>query len=210
MSLLNVCELYANDHDIIFNPSKTTCSYFSLKSDKSPGEMLRFMNNDVVYVDKCTFLGISISNCDVTDRNIQKSAQCLYGRANELLSDFKVLSRDMKSNLFATYCLDAYGSQLWPFYNKLCDVYYCAWRKIIRKLWSLPFKTHCRFLHVINDSLPIDIILEKRCLKFIWSCINSSNQTVKSLSLSNIKCGYSVFGENYRYLSYKYDIWPTM
>ena len=96
------------------------------------------------------------------------------------------------------------------FYNKLCDVYYCAWRKIIRKLWSLPFKTHCRFLHVINDSLPIDIILEKRCLKFIWSCINSSNQTVKSLSLSNIKCGYSVFGENYRYLSYKYDIWPTM
>ena len=58
--LLNLCEMYAHDHDMLFNPSKTTCSYFSLNANHSPGKKLRFMNNDVVYVDKCTFLGISI------------------------------------------------------------------------------------------------------------------------------------------------------
>ena len=55
-------------------------------------------------------------------------------------------------------------------------------------------KTHCRFLHTINNSLPIDIALEKRCLKFLWSCINSKNYVVKSVSLSSLRNGYSICG----------------
>ena len=209
MSLLNVCESYARDHDILFNPTKTTCTYFSLKCNQSPGKQMSFMNNDVMYVDKCTFLGISLDNRDITDRNIENSTYCLYRRANELLCDFKCLNRELKSSLFSTYCLDAYGSQLWKFYNNSNAMYFTAWRKIIRKLWCLPYQTHCRFLHTINDSIPIDVILEKRCIKFLWSSINSFNQIVKSLSLSSIKCSSSVFGENYRFLSYKYNILPT-
>ena len=41
----------------------------------------------------------------------------------------------------------------------------------IRKLWVLPNATHCKYLHTINNSLPIDLMLEKRCLKFIWSVL---------------------------------------
>ena len=39
-------------------------------------------------------------------------------------------------------------------------LYYTAWRKVVRKAWCLPFTTHCRFLHTINNSLPIDVQLE--------------------------------------------------
>ena len=159
MSLLNVGEMYARAHDILFNPSKTTCTYFSLKPNRLPGESLHFMNSKVVYVNKCTVLGISIEDNYVTDRIIQKCSQCLYSRANELFCDFNVLNRDMQYNLLSTYCLDACGSQLWPFYNEASDIYFCTWRKIIRKLWRLPYNTHCRFLHNINDSLPIGPIL---------------------------------------------------
>ena len=62
------------------------------------------------------------------------------------------------------------GSQLWPFYDKSVKLFYVAWT--IRKLWALPNTTHCKYLHTINNSLPIDLMLEKRCLKFSWSCIN--------------------------------------
>ena len=51
-------------------------------------------------------------------------------------------------------------------------------------------------------------MLEKRCLKFIWSCINSNNTTVKSVSSSAIMYSYSSLGEKYRFLSDKYDIGP--
>ena len=106
------------------------------------------------------------------------------------------------------YCLNAYGSQLWPFFDKSVCQFFTAWRKTIRKLWCLPHTTHCRFLHTINNSLPIDIALEKRCLKFLWSCMNSNNDVVKSVFLSLIGNSYSTFGENYRYLSHKYNICP--
>ena len=89
-------------------------------------------------------------------------------------------------------------------------LYYTAWRKVIRKAWCLPFTTHCRFLHTINNSLPIDVQLEKRCLKFLHSCLNSSNEVVKSISLSSIQQSFPTFGENYRYLCHKYKIMPYM
>ena len=33
----------------------------------------------------------------------------------------------------------------------------------------------------INSSVPIVINLERRCAKFIWSCLNSDNSIVKQL-----------------------------
>ena len=77
------------------------------------------------------------------------------------------------------------------FLNNSVKLYYTAWRKVIRKAWCLPFTTHCRFLHTINHSLPIDVQLEKRCLKFLHSCLSSSNEVVKSISLSSIQQGFS-------------------
>ena len=116
---------------------------------------------------------ISVSSHDISDINIPQSVQKLYRRSNEVISDLKSLSRNVKSS---TFCLDAYGSQLWPFLNNSVKLYYTAWIKVIRKAWCLPFNTHCRFLYTINNSLPIDVQLEKRCLKFLHSCINSSNE----------------------------------
>ena len=62
--------------------------------------------------------------------------------------------------------------------------------------------------HKHIDPMPIDLMLEERCLKFIWSCINSNNTIVKSVSSSAIMYNYSSLGENYRFQSDKYDIWP--
>ena len=73
----------------------------------------------------------------------------------------------------------------------------------------------CPIQHIVNISIQltihcqlIDLMLEKRCLKFIWSCINSNNTIVKSVSSSAIMYSYSSLGENYRFLSDKYGIWP--
>ena len=32
---------------------------------------------------------------------------------------------------------------------------------VIRKAWCLPFTTQCRFIHTINNYLPIDVQLEE-------------------------------------------------
>ena len=58
----------------------------------------------------------------------------------------------------------------------------------------------------INKSLPIEFLIEKRCAKFIWSCFNSHNLIVRNISMAAKMSSFSDFGDNYRYLSYKYGI----
>ena len=78
----------------------------------------------------------------------------------------------------------------------------------MRKLWRLPYTTHCNLLHTINNSLPIEISLEKRSVKSIWSWVNSKNDLVKTITRLATKLPRSVFGQSYRYFSYKYSILP--
>ena len=66
--------------------------------------------------------------------------------------------------------------------------------------------THCNLLSTINSSLPIAIDLEKRCAKFIHLCLNSNNFIIKTTSISVITTHRSQFGDNYRYICYKYKI----
>ena len=105
--------------------------------------------------------------------------------------------------------MDLYGCSLWNFGSNYVETFYTVWRKAIRAIWKLPFRTHCNLLHGINDTPPIDVMLEQRCIKLIWTLLHSPNIIVKSVMRSVIRSGYSVFGENFRCLSYKYDLSPT-
>ena len=113
---------------------------------------------------------------------------------------------DVKTKLLDSYCLDVYGSQLWNYSKHDVDMFFTAWRKSIRRLWKIPNTTHCNLLSSINSSVPIVINLERRCAKFIWSCLNSDNSIVKTIANSAKCSSVSNFGDNYRYLSYKYKI----
>ena len=127
---------------------------------------------------------------------------------NEVFSDFKLLPCYIKSKLFTTFSIDAYGCQLWNLGSKEVHHFYVAWRKAVRILWRLPYTTHCNLLHTINNSLLIEISLVKRSVKSIWSCVNSENDVVKTISRLATKLPRSVFGQNYIYFSYKYSILP--
>ena len=60
----------------------------------------------------------------------------------------------------------------------------------------------------INYCISIDIVLEQRCAKVIWSCLNSYNAIIKTSALSAISSGGSTSADNYRYLSYTFNIGP--
>ena len=97
LSMLNVCDIYARNIDILFKQAKTNCIFSPAHPNSLPGLPLHFMNTAVVCVPSCTLLGISVSSKDISDRNISQSVQKLYRRSNEIMSDFKSLSRNMQS-----------------------------------------------------------------------------------------------------------------
>ena len=91
--------------------------------------------------------------------------------------------------------MDLYGFSLWNFGSNYVETFYTAWGKAIRAIWKLPCRTHCNLLHGINNTLPIDVMLEQRCIKFIWTLLHSPYIIVKSVMRSAIRNGYYTLGE---------------
>ena len=84
--------------------------------------------------------------------------------------------------------MNVYGSSLWR-YNNLRNIerFCISWRKAIRKLWKIPYRTHNDLVYLINKCDPIVSILEKRCAKFLWNLFNSDNVLFSRI------CRYSVY-----------------
>ena len=104
------------------------------------------------------------------------------------MADFWYAQSNTLSVLYNSYCtcMNVYGSQLWCFNNyKSIERFYIAWRKTIIRIWRLDKRTHNV---LINRCLPINLILEKRCMKYRWNLYKGSTLV-----------------ENILYLMYKYD-----
>ena len=200
--MLNICELYALEHDIVFNPGKTRCMHFH-NGNLHPGSVY-FMNNRLQFTETCSLLGINVLpdfKADINAAVQQFNVKCI-----SMLLDFKHLQCDVLSKLIGVYCLDVYGSQLWDYESGRAEVFYVAWRKAMRRVWQLSNVTHCSLLPIICNCLPSDITLEKRFLKFIWNCFNNSNTIVQIIVNISMKNRKSVLGINFRYLAFKYKI----
>ena len=97
--------------------------------------------------------------------------------------------------------MDLYGSQLWNYGTGYAEAFYVAWRKVTRLIWILPFRTHCNLLHTINNCYPIEFILEKRCIKFLYSCLSGDNLIISNAAKSSCDNCYFIVGDNARYSS---------
>ena len=174
--MLRTCEIYTEEHTILFNAKKSQLLHFT-KSSKSKDPQL-FMNdgNIILYVDTCNHLGntISIKSNKIIDDN---AVNALYTRTNCLLSEFSFAECSTLSHLFNTYCMNIYGSPLyrWKYYDKkILEIFYVAWRKSLSRVWNISNVTHDNLLLYIHNCHPIEVILEKRCIKFVWSLFNSN------------------------------------
>ena len=106
MALLDICSNYAHDHDIIFNPSKTTCIHF-------PYHQSSFPSTAIKCVSDITFRGISIRNNDVTDHTISKNSRKFYHKANQVMNDFNIFIVILNPN----YCLAIVLMHMAPYYG---------------------------------------------------------------------------------------------
>ena len=126
---------------------------------------------------------------DVAYALIDSAITYIYIKINNNLSEFSFSESTTipLSRLFQSYCMNVYGSSLWKFNNhKNIERFGVSWRKVIQRIWKIPYRTHNAIVHLINKCNSIVNILEKRCIKFLWNLLNSEIvcvQIQKSLPL---------------------------
>ena len=129
-------------------------------------------------------------------------------RTNYLLSDFSFSECSTLSHLFNKYCMKMCCSPLWKYYEKnLLKLLYVTWRKSLRRVWKISNVTHNNLLLFIHTCYPIEVILEKRFIKFVWSIHNIYYAAYPNIVRSSLQNGNSTMGENVRCLMHiKYNI----
>jgi hypothetical protein len=167
---------------------------------KHPGNVSLYVNNErVSVVEEFKYLGHIISN-KKNDPMIKCVKNDFVTKVNTFLGNFTGVSSDVKSDLFKQYCTSFYGSQSCMLYHKSFNELNIAWRKAMRRIWNVPYRTHGALLPFISGQNPCDVSLYKRFIRHFISGINHKNASVSTIFHSSLYTGGRLY-KNLRHVT---------
>ena len=157
--VLKECELFSEEYSLIFNANKSNYIVFPHVGD-NVSTIIDFINNE-----------IASSDCSIHLGRVQSSGLLLFNRKiNVLLSSFYNVCTDCLYKIFISICMSLYGCRLWDVSHRYNNKFYVSWRKAIRRMFSLPYRTHSCLLHLIINDLPVDGQTQLRMIK-LFNCM---------------------------------------
>jgi hypothetical protein len=142
-------------------------------------DIATYFNGTVIEtVAKDVHLGNPVGR-DALSTAITNNVYAMYRHTNMLTEVFKCATSDIKYKLFKSFGMCLYGSQLWDLSSSDMDQLYVAWRKCVRRLMGIHYRTHCDLLNFICDDTPVEFQLHKRFIKFLHAVVNSENKCVR-------------------------------
>ena len=152
--MINICELYANDHNLTFstnenvNKCKTKCMAFLKK-----GRNLRNLTLDghcLPMVKSIRHLG---NKLDGIRQDMREKRARFIQKNNELCQEFSYADPITKMKLNSIYNSHFTGSPLWDLFCREAETIYQTWNVVIRKMFKLhhswptnrirPYMSHC-------------------------------------------------------------------
>jgi len=212
--LLSICSKFSNSHKITFNPDKTKLMYSSFENDSITVDHIRItFEGKTLNMSKTEKHLGNLIGFNANRLNILNCIYDLNRRVNSLVYHFHNSHPKVIYFLFKTYCMSLYGSVLWDYANRHSNLIYTAWRKAIRKIFNLPYRTHSRLLSDICNDSPIDVQLHNRVVKFIHGASSNGNETLNLLVRLVLYGNTSPVGNSINVICHKYNIsrinWPS-
>ena len=198
---IKICESYADEYKLKFNGEKSKLIIFSHDDGLQIPDV--FMCGQAVErVNELKYLGFTFSNepGDSFQTALIKDFNC---KVNIFMSDFSKVTSRLRNKLFNNYCCSYYSYSLCKFQNLApIDI---QWRKAIRRIWKLPYRSHSVLLPHISQSLPPSVLFSKSFVKFFVNNIQSENSVVKFVFQSSLS-NDTRLGNNFRYILYEHGL----
>ena len=164
---------------------------------------LSFMGGNIKIVNNDKHLGL-VFGCNAESEKVNTLCREITCKTNMIRSHFQYLSVNVLYFLFKTYAMPLYGAQTVALDGREIDRLKVAWRKAVRFLLRLPYRTHSNLLHVICDDYPIHVQLCKRFAIFFMQCLNSPNSIVRLCAMLALGGSASYASSNLSFLSFFY------
>ena len=128
-------------------------------------------NKPIAKVDSAVHLALGHRiGKDFNVKNISLGVRNLINSVNMMISKFGYCTSPVKTELFRTYCTSYYGCVLWSLNSTHIQRLYVTWRKI----WNVPYNTHCKLLPILMSDHDIQTQL------LLLYCVNRNDVLSKS------------------------------
>ena len=189
--LLNVCELFAAEHDIVYNTSKSAVMIIRNKIlHKVDNSAFRFiLSKEVIpVVQKYKYLGHFLSDNLRDDYDLARQCRSLYAQGNALKHKFHMCSVPVKLKLFKTFCYSLYTAHLWwNFTVNAMRKVHVAYNDAFRFLMNLSRSCSASGMFANYDVLSFKALLRKLIYKFILRVEGCSNPLIVALRNSDYR-----------------------
>ena len=116
--LVDICAVYGQNHDILFNHDKTVCMYMPSGNHYYLNTPVILLNGiQLAFVRTYKYLGTVMTSDNADDSNMRRQRGICYDRANGIIKNFSMCSPVVKATLFRTFCSNMYCSHLWRDYK---------------------------------------------------------------------------------------------
>ena len=196
--MLEICDDYAKDYDIMFNADKSHYIHFT-KGRNASSSSIAWNGKNIVSSSREQHLG-NLIGVSPDSARVKQSVNDFNRRVNQLNVNFSNVCLNVKYVLFKTFCMPLYGCQLWDFSSHHCNSFFTAWRKAIRRLLMISPRSHSNLLHLIVNDLPIEIQLHKRFIKFFYSILHSENPCTRICAHLELNNSNSLTGKSLNFI----------
>ena len=181
--LLEVCEDYGLDNDIIYNPSKSALLIIRSPLDKQTKFPDFSLNSKrLVECEDVKYLGHIITNTLRDDKDILRQRRVLYAQGNMLVRKFHMCSVEVKIQLFRTYCTPLYTAQLWWSYNTAAlRKITVAYNDVLRMLLGVPRYTSAREAFVVCGLPTLAVTIRRLVYSFKCRLLSTGNVLLHNL-----------------------------
>ena len=140
--MLSICDKLATEYCVTFNNTKSKCIIFnhskSGRDASAPLPSFAIGGNAIENVDRWPHLDHVLNAHLTDDDDVLTRRNSFIEHANSFFCKFPMIDIETKNSLFKVDCNSHYGSELWNLTNNNLEDKCIAWRKSLRRLWSLP------------------------------------------------------------------------
>lgn len=201
--MLCVVKQFSIEYDVKFNPSK--CQHIVFGKNGATDTCLSLDGIKIELVSSSKHLGVLIGE-DIENTQLTQSIADFTKRVNGVLAHFGTAFSDVKYKLFTTFCMSLYGCPLWDLSHKRIGRFCIAWRKSVRRLLSIPPRTHNTLLPLICGDHSIDVQLHSRFVSFFCGLLSSSNQVIAICGQLSLSGSSSSISNSLNHICHKYNL----
>ena len=171
---LKICEDFSKEFNVKFNIDKYQLLHCTKSCDYIDGITY---NGTYIKASKVVdHLGNKLSNTLSSAENINNACINFSIGVNSVSALFSHCHCNVRYSMFRQFCMALYGCPLWDLSSVYIDKFYTLWRKAVRRIWKLPYNTHCVYLPIICNTFPIEIQLAKRFSGFLHQLFSNDNK----------------------------------